>query len=222
MIANLIAGAGQFALANRISLVGANTGTGDGSYSVLAPSGLQANDLLLAAFVRHGTDIDLSLSGFTEVADLAAGSGNLYVGYKVAVGSETSFSFSGNGVSGCAVVAAFRGVSTTTPIDAAAAPQTYGNGVQIDPSAYTPATNGAWIIVCAARGDLNTTFASISAASNMTSVGGTQHADPNDEGSTAIRVARKSMISAIEFNPGEFTCSRTIGMSATFALRPRP
>jgi len=115
---------------------------------------LQENDIVVVYYgVSSTTDIDLSATGYTELADLFISDtydANLFVGYKI-MGStpDTTITFSQTGSAdnaGTAAILVFRNVDTTTPIDVTTTTATAANTVLANPPAITPTTAGAWII----------------------------------------------------------------------------
>ena len=117
-------------------------------------STLQENDIVVVYYgVSSTTDVDLSATGYTELADLYISDtydANLFVGYKI-MGStpDTTITFSQTGSAdnaGAASILVFRNVNTTTPIDVTTTTATAANTVLANPPAITPTTAGAWII----------------------------------------------------------------------------
>lgn len=90
--------------------------SGFGDYTVLLSP--LAGELLIALYCRRGGPLTLP-TGFTALdSGSVAGTTGYVVGWKIALGTETSFAF-GGGLTGERVVGIMRisGIDTTTPID---------------------------------------------------------------------------------------------------------
>lgn len=130
-------------------------------------SSTTADDLILVAFAvgdTAATDSDISLTGYTEVADLFSGTDtndtDLWVGYKFSTGGETSVgpftALGGTNASNAAVVMVFRGVATVAqggPFDTAANTATGIDTSNADPPSHNwSGTSGVWTVIAGATG----------------------------------------------------------------------
>lgn len=97
--------------------------SGTGALSVPPPAGIQDGDLLLL-FVESANEAITTPSGYTQVTNspqstggaAAAGGVRLGVFYKVTNGSESNLTVADTGNHTTAIIMAFRGVDTTTPV----------------------------------------------------------------------------------------------------------
>lgn len=145
-----------------------NTST-DTTRDIAYPSNIQAGDLIVMYLGGSSANQMNNPSGWTQVVNQLSGglSPSLYVGYKVATGSE-----SGNQTvtsAGSATVQGrmflFRGVDTTTPIDVTSS--VYGNSVSANPYAVTGVTTtkaGTGLLVVGAGNSTTITGTSAVAA----------------------------------------------------------
>lgn len=147
-----------------ISYVGGISGSGTGATYNLdltaltggSDSAAAAGDVVVVTTGYATTsNIDLSVSGYTELADLYANDdrdANMFVGYKVMGGSpDTSITVPGannaaNG--GATVVQVWRGVDPNTPIDAATTTATGTGASKGNQPNITCVTSGAVAIAC--------------------------------------------------------------------------
>lgn len=124
-----------------------------------------------------------------------------------------------------AVIFAFRGVDTTTPMDTTATTATGTNTGAADPPSIMPVTAGAWILACGAKASSGTVHAftnpgDLSAGTNhFRSVGvNATTADP------VVAIGFKSDWTSGAFDPTVFTTGGTSTdnswCAATLALRP--
>lgn len=206
-----------------IELVGYVTTATSGSLSLTSLTGGSAsapseNDIVFVAVAGGGSDTDISISGYTEVADLYANSTldtNLGVFYKV-MGStpDTSVDIpSLNSVR--AVVYVLRGFDLGTPADATATTSTATNTSRPNPAAITTVTNDAWVIILSA-GTSTGTWTAPSGYTNAATRNGT---------TVSVMVASKLVATAGSENPGSWSTTADnqtfySAASVTFALRP--
>lgn len=122
-----------------------------------APS---AGDLVIVALalgVNAGTVSNLSVTGYTQAANLAStdtSGDNLYfyVGYKYLTGADTTVSFvNSNTTESSVVVHVWRGVSSSSPLDVSARTAIAASARPAYPS-ITPVTEGSIIISTVAIG----------------------------------------------------------------------
>lgn len=193
---------------------------------------LAENDLIVIAYAP-GTESDLAYTaptGYTEDAELysnGVNAANLAAWRKfMGAAPDTSVGIPNSGDARWAVagtIFAFRGVDTTTPLDAAITTATGINTGRPDPPAITPATAGAWIVVLGAAagpasaaftnpGDLSATtnhFRSAAAADSVAAMAG---------------CGLKADWSSGAFDPAQWTGGSTdvdaSWAAATYALRP--
>ena len=134
----------------RIQLVNTTTATnaGTATLQISVPSGRQANDLLLATVTVAGGQTVTAPAGWTLVrSDASASALRQAVFYRVAAGSEPAsytFSLSGARTAGGGM-ALYRGVSTTTPIEANSG-RIGGSGTQVITSPVTTLTPNAAVV----------------------------------------------------------------------------
>jgi hypothetical protein len=208
-----------------------STTTASANYAIdLTGLGLQQGDLVIVATGFTSTsnlNAGVTSSGWTEVCDLYSDDSrdsNLAVCYKV-MGSTpdtsvTCIASTAGGNSSCSVVQAFRGVDTTTPLDATTTTATGINtGVPNSPS-ITPTTSGAWVVVAGGGSSVGVDNA-VTAPS-----GYSNQADISADGGNAFTVgmASKAWTSGAE-DPAVWTNWTDDGATesfcaATLALRP--
>jgi hypothetical protein len=131
------------------SASGASNGAGSTALTLPAPAGVASGDVLLAAVAVGGSSVAITApSGWTQTINASEGSGLRTIVYRrIASASEPagyiwSFSTSINAVG---VVAAYSGVDTASPIDAA---DGYGSSSStvITAPGVTTSTPGAWLV----------------------------------------------------------------------------
>ena len=162
------------------SAVGSSSPNATTSVTISATA---ADDLILVAFAvgdTSATDSDISLSGYTEVADLFSGTDtndtDLWVGYKFATAGETTVgpftALGGTNASNAAVVMVFRGVATVAnggPFDTAANTATGIDTSNADPPSHNwSGTAGVWTVIAAATGHTGGATASFTFPANYT------------------------------------------------------
>ncbi len=139
-----------------ISLVGtaSSSAVNGGDVTVTLPVGTTQGDVVYAAYVQIGADLDMSMvtSGYTELADLFSDDDldtNLGVFRKVmGLPADTEAVFNGDGTAGSHVAGAvivLRGVDAT-PEDAVTTTATGTNSPNANSPSITTVTNGAWVI----------------------------------------------------------------------------
>src|SRR6478736_2981957 len=137
-----------------ISLVGSAEGskTTSGTYTINLPGGTTTDDLVLVVVGTSAlyTTPSINTSGYTNAVSYNSGAGKIEAFYKKMGGTPDSTvvinqsDFVGTYLS-CAEVFVFRGVDTTTPIDATAT-TTSGSSTTPDSPSITTATNGSAVI----------------------------------------------------------------------------
>jgi hypothetical protein len=150
----------------------------------LASSPASGDFVVAMALSVRGSDMDLSASGYTQIAELHADDNvdtNLYVGRKFMGGSpDSSVTFSSD-ITNLFVlgVSVWRGVDPTTPLDVTPVTATGINSGIPNPPAITPVTAGSRIIVIGGspRGTNDLTQAGSELANFMsdTATGGSIH-----------------------------------------------
>ena len=194
--------------------------------NVSLPSGLQQNDIVVVALASD-SDIDpsrprgiASSEGYTDILHTTTGTPGIQVAWKrmgatpdttVEVRTET-----GAALDIAVVIQAWRGVDTTTAIDATAATASGASGLPNPPS-YTTATNNALrIIVGGIDDDQVTDFTAPSGYSNMVSLA----IGVSNTGCSVV-MASKIQATAGAEDPAAFTGTGSDNWQAThFALRP--
>lgn len=126
------------------------------TYTVNIPSATRQGDLIVVASGMVST-ADRAMStttGYTELFELYASDdndSNLSVAWRIADGSETTVTVSGNNVDSpdCAaacVIHVWRNADQTTPIDVTSTTATATNTGVPDPPSITPVTSGAVVL----------------------------------------------------------------------------
>lgn len=197
-------------------------------------------DLILVAFAVGDTDLadqDISLSGYTEVADLAAlGDTNdtqLWVGYKYSTGGETTVgaftALGGTNASNAAVVMVFRGVASPAqggPFDTAASTNTGQDSSTPDPPSHNWSGNpGVWTVAVGATAHTGGATGALAAPTNYT----TNYVSRNHNDTADVLVGMGYRESPADpEDPGTMAPSN-IGTAAdnswcavTMSLKPRP
>jgi hypothetical protein len=190
-----------------------------------------SGDIVIACVAfKNGTDrnIQCTTSGYTEVADLFAGSTNscqLGVYYKVLSSAETSVSFN-LGVSPSEgsrfAVHVWRNLNST-PLDATTTTATNSNtGVPDAPSITTVTSNAIVIAVGAAAGGtagLNSDLANLTVPSGMGNFFQSNSAEDSCIGIASIRRTTTGSYNPPAFGGGN-SSTRNSFCAATLALRP--
>lgn len=221
-----------------IELVGRTTGTatgGTGAYSVsltgltggLASSPSEGDLVVVCAAAVAGSDLDLAISGYTEVVDIAGvdnGYANLGLFYKF-MGSTPDTSVSAprpvtSSLSAACAIHVWRGVDPTTPIDVAAQTAIGSNAGQPNPPSITPVTSGAVILAAGVGTEVDGLGAvfTTSDLSNFSTVVGNSTFD------VVVGMGSKAWTSGA-FNPAAFGGNASAGITdswsaVSIALRP--
>lgn len=196
-------------------------------------------DLILVAFAIGDNDLadqDISLTGYTEVSDLAAlGDTNdtqLWVGYKYSPGGETAVgpftALGGTNASNAAVVMVFRGVASLAqggPFDTAASTNTGQDSSTPDPPSHNwSGVTGVWTVVAGATGHTGGATGALAGPANYT----TNYVSRNHDDTVDVLVGMGYRGSPADpEDPGTFTPSN-IGTAAnnswcavTMSLKPK-
>lgn len=207
-----------------ISLVGVAEGANiDGAdVTISLPAGLQQNDLVcvFGGFNRPAQNAGVSTSGYTEDTQVSNTSNTTAFSYKkMGASPDTSVTClnSGNTQDAAAyVVMAFRGVDTTTPIDAATV-TTSGNLSQPNSASITTVTDGA-AVISFVIGNVNDTTVTA-----PTGYGDQVDVTQSDTKSATTGGAWKAISSHGAENPAgwtNFTTTTIVWDAYTVALRP--
>lgn len=223
-----------------ITYVGGTTATGASADYAVSLTGLTGgsdsapseNDIVVVGtgFVKSPGDGDpgVTTSGYTEIAELFATDSqdaNLSVNWK-RMGStpDTSVTVKGSGNAGegaATVVHVWRGVNTTTAIDATTTTATLGNSSQPDGPAITPTTAGAVVINVSLVVGSQTSTVQISTLTGYDNVRST-NTDPGV--AVGVGIASKAWSGSGAEDPGTWGGNTATGVacwcSATLALRP--
>ena len=153
-----------------ISFINASVGSvsPNGTFSLTMPTNCTTGDLLVtgwAAGDSPGANNDITVTGFTEVADLAqTGDTNdveLWVGYRYVVGGDTQggpstgtfTAIGGTNAANAAIALCFRGVQTGTPTDTATSTATGIDSSNADPPSHDwSGSAGVWTVIFCATG----------------------------------------------------------------------
>lgn len=209
-----------------LEFVGSRTATASGSLSLTSLTGgidtaPAENDIVFVAVSgSNSSDQNISISGYTEVADLYANSTfdiNFGLYYKVMGASPDTTVTIPSLTSVQAVVYVWRGQDVATPADATATTSTATNTPQANPPAITTVTNGA-VVIAFSAGAADGTWTAPSGYSNVV----TRTSFLN-----SVMVASKAVATAGSQDPGQWTTtadpevfSLSSSASVTFALRP--
>jgi hypothetical protein len=165
-----------------------------------------------------------TVTGYTQIATTGATDTNatrIYTGYKILTAADTSvaYSWTASNGSSTAYVSVWRNVDATYPLDVAAKTVSQQNGILINPSAITPITSGAYIVVAGA-------------GANSAGIQTYGSSDLNDFRSLGVNNTYDSVIgggynqwTSGAFDPAAFTFSSSDSAtyscaSTTLALRP--
>lgn len=220
-----MAGVSGMTVAGTGSGYGQSVSSADVSIS-LAGLGVSEFDLVLIFFAHQNTsNMTYGLTGYTQMADLYANDlrdVNLWAGYKVQ-GSTPDTSITATNMPGGTqdyqyVIFVLRGADQSTPMDATPTTNTVTSDDDIVPADITVATDGSFVLVCAACSQAN--------------AGSYSSSDPFDyflsrEDGTRLNIAvggffRDSGL----YSPAEFVHSNTssenfeCAASVTVAVRP--
>lgn len=193
------------------------------------PTGLQENDVVYVS-VSYGTaggTETAAATGWTLVGATVRPAGsqkpNQGVLRKV-MGASPDSSITVTGPAGtqnttAGIAIAFSCVDTTTPEDGVTPTSATGAAGAPDPPSITPATTGAWALICGAIDIIDVTGTGApSGYANFTQV------SANDNQDTSNYVATKSGLTAsVAENPGTFTGTTAANWTAfSLVLRPKP
>jgi hypothetical protein len=202
---------------------------GTNPLAVAVPSGVTAGDLLLLFSCRtasSGAGAYNTPSGFTNIAELTLSDTNpsrhSFVGYRVATSEPASYNITTadvNPENWGAVMVAYRGVDTSSPLDATSVGDvTQENTNNGDPPSITTVTNNAWV-VC---------FNYVRTTNDLTGftppTGYTERVDTSSSSLFEIGIADKAVAVAGAENPGAFSTGGSGSINdhivGTLALRP--
>jgi hypothetical protein len=211
-----------------ISYVGSNTATApnQSSITIPMPAGLQENDVVIVCADTGGgnQDRNIVVTGWTGIADLYANDSidvNFGVAYKVmgaTPDTDVTVSITAGTGQWSGITLAFRGVDTTTPLDATSTTATGTNSLDANPPSITTVTNGCEIIVVAGVSDgAIGTYTYPSGYSDGIDV-------PGSSSNNRSLAAHKSQATAGAEDPGVFSNSSSsvddCWAAVTIALRP--
>lgn len=161
-----------------------NSVSPNGTMSVAMPASCTTGDLLLGAWTvgdSPGANTDITVTGFTELADLSSTADTndteLYVGYRYVQSGDTQgmpstgtfTSIGGTNASNAAVVMCFRGVKTGTPTDTATSTATGENTSNADPPSHNwSGASGVWTVIVCATGHTGGATGAYTAPANYT------------------------------------------------------
>lgn len=185
-------------------------------------------DLILIGWARSAIGVDVTPTtptGYTNIFDLWPNDtyeANLHGFYIIAGSGDLTSVTVGGAASGQALavhVRVYRGVHQTTPLDVAVTTAQNINGGRPDPSAITPITSGAWIVVFGSGAEANmTTFVQGGDLTDFVTSQASTGAD------STIGSGHKTDWTSGSFNPAAWTGGSTNGSAswaaATIALRP--
>jgi hypothetical protein len=207
-----------------IEFVGAVTTSTSGSLSLTSLTGGLASapaedDIVIVVLSGNATsDVDISVSGYTEIADLYANASiidtQLGVYYKIMGGSpDTSVTIPSLTGLRC-VVQVWRGIDTTTPQDTTRTTATKTNSSVPDPPSITTISNDALVVIASGAGAPGP-YTEPSGYSNVSKVGGS---------SSNALVASKIKATPGSENPGVWSGADDESFlscaSVTMAFRP--
>jgi hypothetical protein len=205
-----------------ISLVGTVTGgaANGADVTLTLPGGIAENDLVcvFGGSYQGFASAGVSTSGYTENTDYLGATMELSFSYKkMGASPDASVTGIGSGNSNLAsayVAMVFRGVDTSTPIDATTV-TTEGSGSSPNSASITTVTNGAAVISAVISDNQDTSVTA------PTGYGNTANGNASDLLSTTVAAAWKAVSSAGAENPEPWTTWSNREWSAlTVALRP--
>lgn len=137
---------------NPIELIASTTGTFmSGMASTTTLSGIQSGDFVVAILSENGTDGIPLASGWTNIRSGSSISAQR-TAYIFATGTSVSWSISSSGSeNGSIILAAFRNVNATTPIDVTSTSNTATSN-SITPASITTTTNNCMILTAMSSG----------------------------------------------------------------------
>lgn len=207
-----------------ITLVGSTTAqAGPGPHGALtfdiSGMGVQEDDLLVALCIESGSNTWASETGWTDFPNVASqGQVSRRLYYKLSGVSEGNPAFdAGSAFTGnYGIIAAFRGVDTTTPVEASTV-GTEGESNSPNPPSVTTLTDGAWVVALESNDDNDNT----SGSPYPTGYTGIQYGDQTDGGGPGGGMAYKEIATAGAENPGTFSIANTEEwITDSLALKP--
>jgi hypothetical protein len=204
-----------------ISLVGTVTGgaANGADVTLTLPGGIAENDLVCVFGGSYqGFAAGVSTSGYTENTDYIGTTMELSFSYKK-MGASPDASVTGIGTGNSSLASAyvamvFRGVDTSTPIDATTV-TTEGSGSSPNSASITTVTDGAAVISAVISDNQDTSVTA------PTGYGDTANGNASDLLSTTVAAAWKAVSPAGAENPEPWTAwSNREWSGLTVALRP--
>lgn len=218
---------------------GNNGGSSPNAATTVAINATAAGDLIVVAFGvgdSAGANNDLALTGYTEIADLSLTTDTqdveLFVGYKISAGGETSVgpftALGGTNAANAAVVSVFRGVASAAqggPLGVATPTTATGiDTASADPPQIATAA-GEIVVIAAASGHTGAGSATYTFPTGYTS--NFTFVSWDDTNDVLVGLAHK-LAPANPENPGVITAA-TVGTdlnnswnAATFVLKTAP
>lgn len=208
----------------------ANVGgsTAAANFTLTSPSGTTTNDVLVVnVSQKSGSDLvtaidDGSGHAFTKITSSTINTNNTISIWYRKVGASDGTTWTVTNTSNCeGAIMAYRGVNTTTQIDANGSANTYSSGTTATFAAVTTVTNNAWYI---ATGGMQSALDNEwSASSGSPAI--TERADKSNGGSSTkkanVIIADREITTATTTDaPVDNTVSTIFGNTYTFALRP--
>ena len=184
-----------------------------GSGGTATLTGIQSGDFVVAVVTGDSGGQSPVASGFTNISNSASNSVQYRMSYGFSTGTSIGYTRSDNdeGV----VLAAFRGVDSTNPLDVTppSLEISSGNVTSITPPSITPTNNNCMIVVGIGIDDNNKTNATISTGFTTASFG--------FEDNTNTGVFYKKQTTAQQENPSAISWSGgENAVAGTIALRP--
>ena len=203
-----------------IKLKTSTTGTFQSVFDrTITLSGLTSGDFVLAVLTEHASGNIPLASGWTNIAN-NTGTQSVRAAYIYATGTSVSYSVpASDNVDGSAVLAAFTGVNTTTPLDVSVTKNVNGNTNSITPDPITSVSDNCMILTSLGLENGDKTITDPSGFTRIQKVagGGFIGLQP------AVTVLTfKNQINAGTETPGAFswTGDSEDARTITFALRP--
>ena len=188
------------------------------------PSGIQADDFIIAIQASDGADVstpptDSSSTEYNTLLQETDNFPNCTIWYKLADGTEsgTNIVFTRSDGKGAMALQIFRGVDKNNPFDVSYTSDAGGSG-DPDPPAITTVTDNAMVVILGALDDdTSLTYSLPSGYSNLNYA----YASSPSGAACSVGMASKLIASAGEENPPVFTTSGDDCWHAvTIALRP--
>lgn len=163
-----------------------NSASPNGNFTNAIPTNCAAGNLMIVVYGvgdSSGADTDLTVDGFTEVADQAntadTADVEMFVGYRYMVGGDSQVPISGNfpsiggtNASNAAVVMCFSGVAQAAdggPFDTAANQTNGNNTTNADPPSHNwSGTAGVWTVIACAGAHTGGATATFTGPTNYT------------------------------------------------------